>query len=36
MTDSGGFAFLIAWSIFAVLCIVLGYLIVRRSKFGDH
>jgi hypothetical protein len=30
VTDTGGFAFLIAWAIFFALCLTLAYLIVRR------
>jgi hypothetical protein len=30
MTQDGGFTFLIAWSIFAALCAVLGYFILIR------
>ncbi len=32
MTQTGGFAFLIAWSVFIVLCGVLAYLILRRRN----
>jgi hypothetical protein len=30
MTDTGGFAFLIAWSTFITLCLILGWTITRR------
>jgi hypothetical protein len=32
MTDTGGFAFLIAWSIFIALCLALGWVIVRHHR----
>ena len=32
MTDTGGFAFLIAWSTFILLCLVLGGIIVHRRN----
>ena len=31
MTETGGFAFLIAWITFAILCLALGWIIVRRG-----
>ena len=31
MTQSGGFAFLVGWSVFVALLLVLAYLILRRS-----
>lgn len=31
MTETGGFAFLIAWTSFAVLCLTLGWIIVHRG-----
>ena len=31
MMDTGGFVFLLAWSTFIALLLVLGYLIVHRS-----
>jgi hypothetical protein len=31
MTETGGFAFLIAWAQFVVLCVALGWVIVRRG-----
>jgi hypothetical protein len=32
MTDTGGFAFLIAWALFFALCLGLAYLILRRPR----
>jgi hypothetical protein len=32
MTDTGGFAFLIAWSTFIVLCLLLAWIIIRRRS----
>ena len=34
MTDTGGFAFLIAWASFAVLVLTLGWTIARRGPGG--
>jgi hypothetical protein len=31
MMDTGGFAFLIAWGTFIVLCVALGLVIAARS-----
>jgi hypothetical protein len=36
MTQTGGFTFLIAWAIFAVLCGTLAYLILRRPRHPDQ
>lgn len=30
MTQTGGFAFLAAWGLFAALCLLLAYFVVRR------
>jgi len=30
MTQTGGFAFVIAWTIFLILCAALAWLILRR------
>lgn len=35
MTDTGGFAFLIAWTTFLLLCLVLGWTIVHRRGRGQ-
>jgi hypothetical protein len=32
MTDTGGFAFLIAWTMFLALCLALGWTIVARNR----
>jgi hypothetical protein len=32
MTQTGGFTFLIAWGVLAVLCGTLAYLILRRPR----
>jgi hypothetical protein len=32
VTDTGGFAFLIAWAIFAALLVTLGLMIVYRRR----
>jgi hypothetical protein len=32
MTDTGGFAFLIAWGEFAVLGLILAWTIARRTR----
>ncbi len=34
MTDTGGFAFLIAWTTFFVLCLALGITIAHRNRRG--
>ncbi len=31
MTDTGGFAFLIAWALFFALCLALAWLITHRK-----
>jgi hypothetical protein len=31
MTDTGGFTFLVAWALFAALCALLAWLILRRG-----
>jgi hypothetical protein len=37
MTQNGGFTFLIAWAIFAVLCGVLAYFVLRGPvEESDH
>ncbi|GAB3155475.1 hypothetical protein GCM10027290_51680 [Micromonospora sonneratiae] len=36
MTQTGGFAFLIAWSTFIALCGLLVYLILRRPAAPDR
>jgi hypothetical protein len=35
MTDTGGFAFLIAWGTFVLLCLVLGWTIVHGRHRGQ-
>jgi hypothetical protein len=32
VTDTGGFAFLIAWGLFFALCLALAYLVLRRRR----
>jgi hypothetical protein len=32
MTQTGGFTFLIAWGVLAVLCGTLAYLVLRRPR----
>ena len=34
MTDTGGFVFLIAWATFFLLCLALGWTIVRGRTRG--
>jgi hypothetical protein len=34
VTDTGDFAFLIAWALFFVLCLVLAHLILRPRDRG--
>ncbi|MFC0531957.1 hypothetical protein [Phytohabitans kaempferiae] len=36
MTQTGGFAFLIAWGTFFLLCGFLVYLILRRRESGGR